>query len=247
MTLGNNIKKIRNDANMSQEDFAEMFGVTRQTISNWETSKSYPDLGTLIEISDSFEISLDILLKEDMVMVKMIDHEVRNTKKYARALIVIGIILTLLIGSFAIYSGVYCVTKNKLETNFQTQLEENGFIKNKDGYYSMVYSENVVYGVPNQTMPGLLDFSLDFHVTDLYCYIELEDRKIEIIWHDYDDYSACAISKYDDITIGSTSHFDQNDFKDMGKLGAELGIPENRIENIIEKGTELYNLFYPEK
>ena len=50
MTLGNNIKKIRNDANMSQEDFAEMFGVTRQTISNWETSKSYPDLGTLIEI-----------------------------------------------------------------------------------------------------------------------------------------------------------------------------------------------------
>ena len=65
MTLGNNIKKIRNDANMSQEDFAEMFGVTRQTISNWETSKSYPDLGTLIEISDSFEISLDILLKED--------------------------------------------------------------------------------------------------------------------------------------------------------------------------------------
>lgn len=48
MTLGNNIKRIRKEAKLSQEDFAEKFCVTRQTVSNWENSKSYPDLETII-------------------------------------------------------------------------------------------------------------------------------------------------------------------------------------------------------
>ena len=61
MTLGSNIQKIRKEEHLSQEDFAEMFHVSRQTISNWENSKSYPDLETIIKISDSFQISLDIL------------------------------------------------------------------------------------------------------------------------------------------------------------------------------------------
>ena len=62
MTLGSNIQKIRKEASLSQEAFAEMFQVSRQTISNWENSKSYPDLETIIKISDSFHISLDVLL-----------------------------------------------------------------------------------------------------------------------------------------------------------------------------------------
>ena len=70
MTLGSNIQKIRKEEHLSQEDFAEMFHVSRQTISNWENSKSYPDLETIIKISDSFQIFLDILLKEDLIMVK---------------------------------------------------------------------------------------------------------------------------------------------------------------------------------
>lgn len=72
-TLGNNIQKIRKEAHLSQEALAEMFHVSRQTISNWENSKSYPDLETIITMSDSFHISLDILLKEDLVMVKTFD------------------------------------------------------------------------------------------------------------------------------------------------------------------------------
>ena len=62
MELGKNIIKIRKQNNLTQDDFAEKYFVTRQTISNWENSKSYPDLETLIKISDDFNISLDILL-----------------------------------------------------------------------------------------------------------------------------------------------------------------------------------------
>lgn len=82
MTLGNNIQRMRKEANLSQEDLAEKFNVSRQTISNWENGKSYPDLETVVNISDSFNISLDILLKEDLEMVKTIDKEVRSTRKY---------------------------------------------------------------------------------------------------------------------------------------------------------------------
>ena len=80
MNLGNKISEIRKKNKMSQEEFAELFNVTRQTISSWENSKSYPDIETLIKISDKFNISLDILLKEDKVMIKKIDKERKNYK-----------------------------------------------------------------------------------------------------------------------------------------------------------------------
>ena len=56
------------------------FIVIRQTVSNWEKSKSYPDLQTLVQIEDEFDVSLDTLLKEDMVMVKKLTA-LKFTKK----------------------------------------------------------------------------------------------------------------------------------------------------------------------
>lgn len=75
MGIGKQIIRIRKERNLTQEDFAQMFHVTRQTVSNWENEKSYPDLQTLIVMSDIFEISLDVLIKEDSKMVKTIDKE----------------------------------------------------------------------------------------------------------------------------------------------------------------------------
>ncbi len=229
---------------MSQEDFAEMFQVSRQTISNWENSKSYPDLETIVKISDSFNISLDILLKEDLVMVKTFDNEIKSTKKYARALTAIAAVFVVLVIGFVIYSGVYFNTKSRLEGNFAEQLKENNFYKNRDGYYSMDYTDGVVYGVPNQSMPSLLEFSLQFHLSNLYCDIDLEDTTVEIVWEDNNQFSASAVSKTDNKIIGSTSEFKENDFTDMQKLSDELGIPEKEIGKIIDKGNELYNDFY---
>ena len=59
MNLGNKISEIRKKNKMSQEEFAELFNVTRQTISSWENSKSYPDIETLIKISDKLMIYYD--------------------------------------------------------------------------------------------------------------------------------------------------------------------------------------------
>lgn len=75
MNIGNQILNIRKEQQLTQEEFGKLFHVTRQTVSNWENEKSYPDLQTLVDISNQFEISLDTLLKEDSKMVKAIDRE----------------------------------------------------------------------------------------------------------------------------------------------------------------------------
>ena len=61
MELNKQIKKYRTMMNLSQEELAEKVYVTRQTISNWETGKSYPDIHSLLLLSSLFNVSLDQL------------------------------------------------------------------------------------------------------------------------------------------------------------------------------------------
>lgn len=75
MNIGNQILNIREEKKLTQEEFGMLFHVTRQTVSNWENGKSYPDLQILVNISNQFDISLDVLLKQDPTMVLFIDKE----------------------------------------------------------------------------------------------------------------------------------------------------------------------------
>lgn len=88
MSIGNQISAIRNEQQLTQEQFGELFHVTRQTVSNWEKEKSYPDLQILIAMSNQFDVSLDTLLKGDSKMVKAIDKErVLGKIKYEKSLV----------------------------------------------------------------------------------------------------------------------------------------------------------------
>lgn len=75
MKIGKRIYDIRKAQGLTQEEFANTFNVTRQAVSNWENDKSYPDLQTLVRISDKFNVSLDVLLKEDKELIEIIDQE----------------------------------------------------------------------------------------------------------------------------------------------------------------------------
>lgn len=70
MELQNQIKKYRTTMKMSQEELSEKVYVTRQTISNWENGKSYPDIHSLLLLSSLFEVSLDELIKGDIESMK---------------------------------------------------------------------------------------------------------------------------------------------------------------------------------
>lgn len=75
MELQNQIKKYRTIMNFSQEDLAAKVFVTRQTVSNWENGKSYPDIHSLLLLSSLFEISLDELIKGDIELMKKEIHK----------------------------------------------------------------------------------------------------------------------------------------------------------------------------
>lgn len=67
MKLGSNLQYLRKThGNLTQEKLAERMGVSRQTISKWETDEAYPELDKLLELSRLFSCTLDALLKEDM-------------------------------------------------------------------------------------------------------------------------------------------------------------------------------------
>ena len=65
MEIGSIIKNVRNEAKLSQEQAAEALGVSRQTVSNWENGRTYPDIISVIKMSDLYHVSLDHLLKEE--------------------------------------------------------------------------------------------------------------------------------------------------------------------------------------
>lgn len=110
MQLGQAIAQIRKERGLTQEAFAKMYNVTRQTVSNWENEKSYPDLSTLVKISDEFNVSLDILLKGDFRMVKDIDKKIKKQPFY------IGIIIGLVIIVVALFSFIYANDKRLSDT-----------------------------------------------------------------------------------------------------------------------------------
>lgn len=68
MEIGSKLKIARNSKGLTQEQAAEILGVSRQTISNWENNKSYPDIISVIKMSDIYSVSLDHLLKEEKSM-----------------------------------------------------------------------------------------------------------------------------------------------------------------------------------
>ena len=86
MELGTQIRKYRNERTLSQEALAEQVFVSRQTVSNWENDKSYPDVKSLMLLSEVFEVSLDQLIKGDVEIMKEQIEQIDQTdqKRFGR-------------------------------------------------------------------------------------------------------------------------------------------------------------------
>ena len=86
MELRKQIKKHRQEVQLSQEELAERVYVSRQTISNWENDKSYPDVNSLVLLSETFQISLDNLIKGDIEVMKDViqKEEIEKMNRYGK-------------------------------------------------------------------------------------------------------------------------------------------------------------------
>ena len=110
MELGKQIRMYRQEAQLSQEELADHLYVSRQTISNWENDKSYPDVNSLVLLSEVFHISLDKLIKGDIDVMKeaIKKEEVEKMKQYGTiytilliATVVVAVPLFMWIGTWA--------------------------------------------------------------------------------------------------------------------------------------------------
>ena len=112
MTLGEKITKQRKELNYTQEQLADILGVSRQSISKWESDIAYPETDKLIELGKLFDCSMDYLLKEDVTeksdvqasgfteKVEEISRKVmtdKNKGKAKKILKIIGIILAVVL------------------------------------------------------------------------------------------------------------------------------------------------------
>lgn len=150
MELAGQIKKYRADLELSQEALAEKIYVSRQTISNWETEKSYPDINSLIRMSEIFGITVDELLKGDAEEIKqMIRKEDQN--ELNRLSIIYGVMMLVMmitpipLVKFLRFVGVgiwaviaiatvllaFMVEKKKKELNLGTYREIAAFLEGK--------------------------------------------------------------------------------------------------------------------
>lgn len=150
MELGAQIKKYRNKLSISQDELAEKVFVSRQSISNWENGKTYPDIKSLLLLSEVFGVSLDQLVKGDIEMMKReIDEQELMRFKNDSAIfagllfvvVVFPIPLTTLLGwiGFGVYAVIVCagmyyalrVEKYKKKYDVQTYKEIVAFTEGK--------------------------------------------------------------------------------------------------------------------
>lgn len=244
MDLGNKLSLIRKEHNLTQEEFAERYNVTRQTISNWEKSKNYPDLDTLVKISNDFSVSLDVLLKEDKKVIKDISKWQKNGKIYKRVIILLGAILGIAIIAIGIYFGMYYSAKAKLEKNFIETIKENAFYENDEGYYTLEYSDKISYEVANQKVPIESGYKFHFFAQHIYCKIDLDEKYLKLNWIDNDHYDAEVINKEDGSIIKEIGLLGRKDINKIDEIMKKVDIDKTLLQEAVNKGNDLYNQFY---
>ncbi|CDA14170.1 HTH-type transcriptional regulator immR [uncultured Clostridium sp.] len=114
MEIGQKLKDARVHSGLTQEVVAEKINVSRQTISNWENEKSYPDIISVIELSNLYCISLDDLLKGDSKMIEHLEEStnvVKSNKKLigAISLNIVVVILLITLNMFLPNNSYYLI------------------------------------------------------------------------------------------------------------------------------------------
>ena len=160
MNVGARIKKHREKQNISQDELALKVFVSRQTISNWETNKSYPDIKSLTMLSNIFHVTLDDFIKEDVEEMKRIVSKEKIEKFNIMSYIFLAEMLIVMFSAYPLFSidgyiGVIIwalffvitfvtatiIEKFKKNNDIQTYKEIIAFMENKSLSYEEVQQE----------------------------------------------------------------------------------------------------------
>ena len=109
MEIGKKLKNARVQSGMTQENVAEKINVSRQTISNWENDKSYPDVNSLVLLSEIFQTSLDNLIKGDVEVMKDViqKEEIEKMNRYGKSYTIMLIVTVVSAVPLFMWLGVW--------------------------------------------------------------------------------------------------------------------------------------------
>lgn len=77
MKFGDNLRNLRKSKKMSQEELAEIIGVSRQSVSKWETSESYPEMNNILELCKIFHCHINDLVNDQLIDIDSLDEEIK--------------------------------------------------------------------------------------------------------------------------------------------------------------------------
>ena len=77
MKFADNLKRLRKNKNISQEELAEKVGVSRQSVSKWETSEAYPEMNNILELCKIFHCNIGELVNDNMIDLDSLDDDVK--------------------------------------------------------------------------------------------------------------------------------------------------------------------------
>lgn len=121
MNFGERLKKLRNGAGETQEVLSNKLHVSRQTISNWENERSYPDIDMLIQLSYHYNISLDRLLKEDVMMENKVIDDGKKKRRYKRIIYTVSLLAFIFIVINLIWLAKIWSQNKYLTNNWESQ------------------------------------------------------------------------------------------------------------------------------
>ncbi len=208
MKVSEMIRNTRIESGLTQEEYGAKFGVTRQTVSSWENDRSLPDLQMLIDICNTYRVSLDQLLNDDKAFVDQIDYYSRLKRIIKRAAALILIVFVLFAGVFIRWKFT-ADDKNEAFADVTAQMD---FVKDgKSGMY-VLQKDDAVFSLPNQKLPFLRE---DFYVKNAYADFVIDGTEIEITVYE-----------------GMTFHIELNHYRSLegviGKDGSVM-IEENTL------------------
>ena len=185
MQIGEKLKNARLERKITQEGLAEKMGVSRQTISNWENNRSYPDIISLIKMSDIYSLSLDELLKEDKKMIEHLEESTNSFKSRQRLskLILISVYLVIWAMSIIVFwlGGRFDAMGYSLAAFYLvipvSTLVISVFIGKDSGWTDLKWLMLLFFGTMNMLAP-YATFSLSntissgkFHIPDFGCML----------------------------------------------------------------------------
>lgn len=165
MNMGDKVKEKRLEKGWTQEQLGNILNVSRSAVSSWEVGRNYPDLETIISISDLFEIPLDNLLREDKEVAKDMSKKIKMNSYYNFIFKILVIIVVLYL-----CGGLY------------SKINEKIYLKNLEKNHWKAYT-GTRNGESKSKQYELMEGDIDYYINlanmgNIYNLIKKEKLKI---------------------------------------------------------------------